>query len=180
MDVLQTKHQLDSSCDYHMARLLLILDVFTGDEEWMRGITKLVKLDFLLRYPTYLERALERRNASTRSLRIEDHERASIESTMVRYRFGPWDARYRSWLNVLVSRGLLEISVSGRTVHMRITPLGGSVAARVRETTEYETLAQRVRVLHTHLDLTATGLTRFIYDTFPALSDMRLGEEITR
>ena len=179
MDVLAAKRQLDDSNDYHIARLLLILDTFTDEMTWLKGITKLVKLDFLLRYPTYLEHALEVRRESIRSLDIQDHERSSIESSMVRYRYGPWDARYRSWVNILVARGLLEISVSGRTVQMRITPKGAEVASQVRDAPEFAIVARRASVLRSHLDLTATGLTRFIYQTFPALSDMRFGEEIT-
>ena len=178
MDVLAVKQYLDESNEYHLARLLLILDAFTGSETRMKGITKLVKLDFLLRYPTYLEHALELRNASTRNLEIEDYERMSIESSMVRYRYGPWDARYRGWLNLLVARRLLEVTVVGRTVEMRITGSGALFAAELRQTDEFEKFDTRVRSLRTHLDLGATSLTKFIYDAFPVLSSMRLGEEI--
>lgn len=178
MDILAAKQFLDESNEYHLARLLLILDVFTGSEAHMKGITKLVKLDFLLRYPPYLEHALELRHASTRSLEIEDYERMSIESSMVRYRYGPWDARYRSWLNLLAARGLLEVSVAGRTVEMRITGLGALFAAELRKTTEFQKFDTRIRSLRAHLDLSATNLTKFIYSAFPVLSSMSLGEEI--
>lgn len=178
MDVLETKKNLDESSEYHLARLILILDAFTSDGAWMKGITKLVKLDFLLRYPTYLERALQVRSASTRSLHVADYERRSIESTMVRYRYGPWDARYRRWINMLVSTGLLDIVVSGRTVEMRITDSGRGVAEALGQTDAFGLYRGRLQSLKTHLNLTATGLTKFIYQTFPALSSMRLGEEI--
>src|SRR5262245_34423509 len=77
-------------------RLLLLIEAFTaGDsQEGIRGLTKLAKLDFLLRYPTFLERALHARNRSTHSVKVKPFERLSVESRMVRYRFGPWDHRY--------------------------------------------------------------------------------------
>ena len=39
-------------------RLLLLIDAFTGATRSLEGRTKLAKLDFLLRYPNYLRRAL--------------------------------------------------------------------------------------------------------------------------
>jgi hypothetical protein len=52
-----------------------------------------------------LERALKAKGRSTREVQVEDHERQSVESEMVRYRFGPWDHRYRLFLNILIAEG---------------------------------------------------------------------------
>ena len=42
--------------NYHQARILLLIDAFAGRTGSMDGLTKLAKLDFLLRYPAFLER----------------------------------------------------------------------------------------------------------------------------
>ena len=66
----------------------------------VKGITKLAKLDFLLRYPTCLERALHFVNTLRTPIRrkSQPRERTSIESKMIRFRYGRGDPRYRRWL----------------------------------------------------------------------------------
>ena len=68
----------------------------------MEGLTKLAKLDFLLRYPVMLERAVVAKGHSTRDVHLKDHERLSVESQMVRD--SPWDHRYRELLNILIGK----------------------------------------------------------------------------
>jgi hypothetical protein len=88
--------------DLHLARLLILIGAFEEtDKPAIEGITKLAKLDFLLRYPTYFERAVQKRGGSLASTPIADYERGTVEAQMVRYRFGPWDHRLRRFLNLL-------------------------------------------------------------------------------
>lgn len=51
---------LEENDNLHLARLLVLLKAFSGRDgtKTIDGLTKLAKLDFFLRYPTYLERAL--------------------------------------------------------------------------------------------------------------------------
>lgn len=35
---------------------------------------------------------------------------------MIRFRYGPWDDRYRRWIGILVAKGLAETSLKGHTV----------------------------------------------------------------
>jgi hypothetical protein len=106
VDVIEIIAKLDGAPELHTARLLLLLNAFAGEDGSgaVMGLTKLAKLDFLLRYPVMLERVLIARGRSVRDMRLEDHERQSVESKMVRYRFGPWDHRYREFLNILVAK----------------------------------------------------------------------------
>src|SRR5579872_7279082 len=92
---------LEDDDNLHFGRLLVLLSTFVGKDERgsVEGLTKLAKLDFLLRYPVNLERALQVRAGKGKEARVEEYERKSIESSMVRYRFGPWDFRYRRFLN---------------------------------------------------------------------------------
>ena len=180
MDIVETVASLDGAPELHAARLLVLLRAFVGEdgEGSVEGLTKLAKLDFLLRYPVMLDRALQAKGRSTRGVDLEDHERYSVESEMVRYRFGPWDHRYREILNILVAKGLATISVEGRTVVISLTPEGFRLASQVEENPAFVAYAKRSQLLKRHFDLTGTNLMRFIYDTFPEVVSLRSNEAI--
>ena len=98
---------------FHMSRLLLLINAFASAsrEGSIEGLTKLAKLDFLLRYPSNLERALTARGAKPEEARVMDYERSNVEARMIRYRYGPWDFRYRRFINLLVAKGLAHVFV---------------------------------------------------------------------
>lgn len=175
MDVVQAIADLEQSTDLHAARLLILLNAFSEGQAGgsIEGLTKLAKLDFLLRYPVMLERALRAKGRSVQSVEVEEHERFSVESAMVRYRFGPWDHRYRELLNILVAKGLATVSVEGRTVVITPTPLGRDRASALIEQPLFRKTAQRAQVLKRHFDITATHLMQFIYATFPEILSLR-------
>jgi len=97
---------------------------------------------------------------------------------MVRFRFGPWDYRYRRFLNVLVGKGLAAVRVDKRTVIIHLTERGREAAAALSQEPEFASLRQRAGLLKRHLDLKATTLMEFIYQTFPEVASLRLGETI--
>ncbi len=181
MDLVRALAELDDGTELHCARLLLLLRAFAGDDGAGRieGLTKLAKLDFLLRYTTNLERALIAKGRSTTGVQVEDHERHSVESEMVRYRFGPWDHRYRNLLNLLVAKGLTEISVEGRTITVGLTRDGLAVSNDLSCVAEFGKYTERATILKRHFDLTGTNLMKFIYDTFPEILDLRANTPIT-
>ncbi len=180
MDIVETVAALDDTYDLHTARLLVLLREFSGDsgEEAIEGLTKLAKLDFLLRYPVMLERALRVRGRSTRDVGLEDHERFSVESEMVRYRFGPWDHRYREILNLLAAKGLASISIEGRTVVIAPTPEGRHLGDELAQDPAFEAYVRRSRILKRHFNIRGTNLMRFIYETFPEVVSLRSNEAI--
>jgi hypothetical protein len=135
-------------------------------------------LDFLLRYPVNLERALEARNGRGDEAKVLDFERLSIESAMVRYRFGPWDFRYRRFVNILISKGLAEVKTKGRMIQLFLTEAGISAAKELASREEFAQIEERTRLLKRHCNLSATNLMKFIYETFPELSSMRAGKPI--
>jgi hypothetical protein len=179
MDFVETVANLDQAPQLHVARLLLLLEAFAEDEGTIEGLTKLAKLDFLLRYPVMLERALEAKGRSIREVQLEDHERHSVESEMVRYRFGPWDHRYREFLNILVAKGLASISIEGRKVVISATKAGRSRARQLASDDLFAQYVRRAKLLKRHFDLTATNLMRFIYETFPELVSLRSNAPIS-
>lgn len=180
MDLVQTIADLDHCPDLHAARLLLLIDAFAAGQQGgpVEGLTKLAKLDFLLRYPIMLERALEAKGCSIREVQLEDHERHSVESEMVRYRFGPWDHRYREFLNILIAKGLASISIEGVKVVITATELGRNQAQQLAENEIFEQYVKRARLLKRHFDMTATNLMKFIYKTFPEILSLQSNTRI--
>jgi len=180
MDLVEALSSLELNDALHEARLLVLLLAFAGADGQgeIEGLTKLAKLDFLLRYPALLERALVARRANPKGAAVEMHERDSVESRMVRYRFGPWDHRYRKFLNQLVARGLTTTRVEGRKITIGLTDEGRRVAAQIAEAQSFAAIVARAKVLKSHLDLTASNLMRFVYETFPELTSLRMNEQI--
>jgi hypothetical protein len=181
MNLVEAVARLEEPVELHLVRLLILLDAFTEGAQHdgqIEGLTKLAKLDFLLRYPVMLERALEAKKQSTRSVALEAHERQSVESKMVRYRFGPWDHRYREFLNLLVAKNLAAVSVEGRKVTIAPTPKGHAIAHQLAEQPLFMPYAVRAKLLKRHFDMTATNLMRFIYDTFPEVVSLRSNAQI--
>jgi hypothetical protein len=171
---------LEGDDSLHLGRLLVLIDAFAGRKggQPIQGLTKLAKLDFLLRYPAYLERALVARNAPEAAVQVRDFERGSIEARMVRFRFGPWDHRYHRLLNTLVGKGLAAVRNEGRTIIIHPTERGRAAAAQLAREREYEALRHRAGLLKRYLDLKATTLVEFIYETLPEVASLRIGETI--
>jgi len=179
VDLIDIMASLEGNEDLHLARILVLLEAFMKEDKTaIEGITKLAKLDFLLRYPSYFEVALTKRGVDPQKLKVSATERNSIEASMVRYRFGPWDHRYRRFLNTLASKGMVSLTVTGRKISIDLTDMGRALAKTLIEKSEFEQLNFRSKMLSRHLDLGATNLMNFIYDTFPELNDMQFNDEI--
>lgn len=172
---------LDSDEQIHLGRILLLLHAFDRGElgvPAIEGITKLAKLDFLLRYPTYFEKAMLARNVSPRRIPVEDYERKTVEAQMVRYRFGPWDHRYRRFLNILAAKGLVRIDTNGRTILLSLTESGRRHAGVLAEDESFQPLLSRAHMLKNSIDIGATDIMNFIYRTFPEIATLAYDEAI--
>jgi|SRR5450830_41518 len=169
------------SDDFHIARLLLLLEAGSGRDgkKSMDGFTKLAKLDFLLRYPNCLERALIAEGKAVDKAKIQDFERTTIESKMIRFRYGPWDHRYRRWISLMAARGLVHVGVIKKTVKIWLTEEGHQVADAVAGTEAYQLTAERAELINVRFGSKSGGaLKDFVYETFPELTNMKWGEEI--
>lgn len=177
LHLLRTLEDIDN---FHLGRLLVLLRAFAGASgaDSVDGLTKLAKLDFLLRYPALLERALHARGAKAADVQVLNHERTSVESRMVRFRYGPWDFRYRRFINLLVGMGLVRVELDGRTIRLSLTTKGVDLSGLISKTPSFADVDRRAQLLKRHCDLSATNLMRFVYETFPEIASLRLGEEI--
>lgn len=180
MNLLDVLADIERNDEMHMARLLILLKAFVGNDgrNTVDGLTKLAKLDFLLRYPVYLDRALKARVAQVPDVRIADHEKKSVESSMIRYHYGPWDPRYRRFLNLLISKGLAYVRLEGNTIRIGLTPEGIEKATILYNNEDFSDISYRSELLSKHFDISATRLKNFIYETFPEIISLELGEEI--
>jgi hypothetical protein len=158
--------------------LVLIKAFSREDAPAIEGITKLAKLDFLLRYPSCLEKALVARGVPTKSIPVDDFERLTIEARMIRYRYGPWDHRYRRFLNVLVARRLITVRTDGRTIQIELTDLGRALTDKLVSSEGFARVFERAILLRKHLDLKARALMEFIYEQFPELTSLEFNEGI--
>lgn len=159
------------------ARLLLLIDTFTTKTQSLEGRTKMAKLDFFLRYPVYLARALEIRSADTQ-MKVEPDEIRNIENRMVRYRFGPWDPSYFGMLGRLIGKGLVQPVPFAQGIAFRSTDLGGTLVKKLKQEEEWTKVAHRATLLKRHLNLSGTSLKNFIYDHFPEVTQATWGEKL--
>ena len=106
----------------------------------------------------YLEHALEVRDAQsdTKTLGIKDYERRSVESSMIRYRYGPWDHRYRAFINYLVAKGLVEVEAQikprNKTIFIGLTSKGIDMATKLECSKDFDDIVVRSRILKRHFD----------------------------
>lgn len=185
--MIRAMAEAENTDDLHLGRLLVLLrsaDARKAKPETkaraVEGITKLAKLDFLLRYPTCLERALGHLGRDPAAAAVQPRERTSIESRMIRFRYGPWDERYRRWLGLLAARGLVRLGVGGSTVLIGLTDAGRELADRFRADPSYGELARRSDLIAvTFGGFPATRLKDFVYEAIPEITDMKWGREIT-
>ncbi len=171
---------LDNNYEIHLARMLILISSVSGKKQKeIKGITKLVKLDFLLRYPTVLERALRKIMDSKDEILIRDYERNSVESKMVRFRYGPWDHRYYQYLAILESKGLVTVKSNEKTVEISVTNKGLEVADNIGSLQEFRDFVSRSEIINSKFGkLSATHLKDMMYELVPELHDMKFGEAI--
>ncbi|MBB1179228.1 hypothetical protein ABE444_09565 [Brevundimonas pondensis] len=182
LGVLKAAARAENTDGLHLMRLLVLLrcaDKRGRTPKPVEGITKLAKLDFLLRYPVYLERALVARGKSPDAVHLSPRERTTVETRMIRFRYGPWDGRYRRWLSLLSARGLVTLSLSGRKIEIGLTDAGRAVADDFAQRPLFADLAERgTLVVKTVGDMSAMKLKDFVYEIVPEITGMKWGQEI--
>lgn len=182
-----SKMSENESLAYHAARLLILIEHCGKPQKspvspGVEGRTLLAKLDFFLRYPNYLEKAariLNKESIYLKAIKGEDDTSQTVESKMVRYRYGPWDFTYYPVLAYLVGKKLINIDTKSNTEIFRITPQGEEIVKALAESDEYDDLLKRANAVY-KLFNTYKGnrLKDFIYDNFPDVVQRKIGETI--
>ncbi|MFY1650989.1 hypothetical protein ACN27J_08835 [Solwaraspora sp. WMMB762] len=169
-------HQLprDNGLDYHAARILLLISAFSHSKRnGIDGLTKLAKLDFLLRYPAMLERLslAEASKGPPAHLRATDNERLAVESRMIRYKYGPWDDRYYPILGILIGTGLIKSSGGKGRLRMSATGDGKRVASQLISLPTWQLTAGRCEFIAANFNTTGSRLKDLIYKNLPDVVD---------
>jgi hypothetical protein len=171
----------DDIPEFHAARLLLLIHICGTGSRARRidGRTKLVKLDFFLRYPRFLERAEQVLFGEGRPHTDFDPGSEEIEAPMIRYRYGPWDPRYRTYLAFLESRGLVR-KVGATLEGVSLTADGSRVAAKLRDQPEYRPIVERASAMVGNMaEWTGSEIKDFIYAIFDReVGQLTMREEI--
>jgi len=159
-------------------RLLLLIHAFSGKTKALEGRTKLAKLDFFLRYPRFLKRALRIRNPQA----LLNHQIAEqgndIENRMIRFRYGPWDPAYFAILGRLIGRGLIiPVPVPGG-IGYKTTDAGTILSGKFSEAEPWKATALCAQLLRRNFDLSGTSLKEFIYEHFPEVAGANWGDRL--
>jgi len=187
LKILQLAAAVENSDEFNEARLLLLLKAAAGKEEIakpLEGIMKLAKMDFLLRYPNMLVRALNvigqsKKSALAAAAAIPEEDRDTIEARMIRFRFGPWDPRYRRWLSILVAKQLAIVYREGRTIKIQLSTKGMALAGQLAETEAFKPLAERAKIVNSTVgNMPSTKITAFVYKIAPEIINMKWGNAI--
>jgi hypothetical protein len=162
---------------YHQIRVLLLVVAVAGSKGHNRkldGLTKLAKLDFLVRYPALASRVLDDLDAEDSRLHIEqDVDAADVEAPMTRYKYGPWDDRYYPVIGALVGRGLLRYATGRQgSVALTPTPAGRKLADNLARTEPWHEINDRCHaVAQASGGLTGSALKDLIYRHLPEVMD---------
>ncbi|MFE2750517.1 hypothetical protein ACFXGA_00785 [Actinosynnema sp. NPDC059335] len=164
---------------YHQARVLLLVTAVsntTGHARKLDGLTKLAKLDFLLRYPALAPEVLDRLNARDPRLHLAPEDIATptdVEAPMTRYKYGPWDDRYYAILGALIGRGLLRYT-SARKGSVAVTPTaaGRRLAEQLTAGNQWAEIAERGEAIaEASTGMTGNALKDLIYQRLADLMD---------
>jgi hypothetical protein len=162
---------------YHQMRVLLLVTAVadaTGHQRKLDGLTKLAKLDFLVRYPALAPRVLDALDPRDRRLHVDTHVGATeVEAPMTRYKYGPWDDRYYPVIGALVGRGLLRYTTGRRgSVALAPTEAGRALAADLRQAAAWAQVADRCRAIaDATAGMTGNALKDLVYQRLPEIMD---------
>lgn len=164
---------------YHQARILILVTSTANTEGHQRkldGLTKLAKLDFLVRYPALAPIVLDDLDFSDTRLHLSEHETnmpTKVEAPMVRHKYGPWDDRYYPIIGALVSRGLLRYA-SGRKGSVALVPTaeGKALVKAMAASNNWSSIVDRcIAVAEAAAGMTGNALKKRIYQRLAHLMD---------
>lgn len=164
---------------YHQARVLLLVRAVAAEPGHARkldGLTKLAKLDFLVRYPALASIVLDDLAVDDRRMHLTRNEISApteVDDPMTRYKYGPWDDRYYPVVGALVSRGLLKYARGRRgSVALTTTAAGKNFAESLLEDPLWLQFNDRCRaVAQASQGLSGNALKERIYDRLAELMD---------
>jgi hypothetical protein len=163
----------DDITELHAARLLLLFH-HCGSGDKIDGLTKMAKLDFFVRYPSFFDRAAKHLGKTATSASEQ------TESFMVRHHYGPWDKRYYQVLAFLEARGLIRVEKLGKTYEFTLTALGQEKSKSLSKSKPFVSLVAQMKEVKRVLGrMNGTKLKNIVYEIFDEeVKQRKLGEII--
>jgi hypothetical protein len=162
---------------YHQMRVLMLVAAVSATEGHSRkldGLTKLAKLDFLVRYIGLASHVLDGLRANDSRLHVQsESELTDVEAPMIRYKYGPWDDRYYPVIGALVGRGLLRY-VKGRRGSVALAPTarGRKLVEGLASSNEWQDVNERcIAIAEATSGMSGAVLKDLIYERLPELMD---------
>jgi hypothetical protein len=141
----------EESVPLHAARLLLVLHLAGRpiSQPRIEGRTKLAKLDFFVRYPQFLEKAARILSADKQVAQLQEviKEGVTVESHMIRYRYGPWDPKYYLVLAYLSGKTLIDVRPKDGVDNYSLTYKGQELASTLATLPEFQILVVQGRIV---------------------------------
>jgi len=163
----------DDVLEFHAARLLLLL-MLCGTKDRLQGLTKMAKLDFFVRYPQFFKEVC-RHLGKDSSLPTD-----IVESSMVRFHYGPWDRRYYHVLAYLKAKALITVEKEGAAFIFQLTGLGRESARALSKKPAFTELVAHMRQVKDILgQKSGSALKKLVYQVFEdEIGEAKLGEVI--
>ncbi|MCZ2340447.1 MAG: hypothetical protein LC104_01465 [Bacteroidales bacterium] len=163
----------DDLLEFHAARLLLLFSI-CGVKGRIDGLTKMAKLDFFVRYPQFFDTACQTLGLSTESAT------KTVESSMIRFHYGPWDDRYYHILAYLEGKHLLNVVKDNQAFTLSLTDEGKTIADQLAKDESFAPLVAQMKQVKKALGGKAgSTLKKLIYQIFEKeVAQRPLGETI--
>lgn len=163
---------LDDNVPAHVTRLILLIN-FAGRpiaSPTIMGRTKLAKLDFFVRYPLFLEKAVNILGSKAFIAEFQETVFSSLstDSHMIRYKYGPWDNRYYNILAYMVGKQLLVIKSKNNSDLYSLTNQGIHLFEQLVRRHEFSDTVKRCQTVGQLFEAkSGTEIKEFIYRHFP-------------
>lgn len=142
---------VDDQEDLHLVRLMILMHILTGKKKTtVLEVSTLSKLDFLLRYPAALERALTHLS-STKVIQLSEAEKDNIETKMLYFRYSPWSSTFRRLLVLLEGRCLIKWKLNGKKVEFSLTDDAASIVLKLSKEKAFVEMIQQSKLIKTHI-----------------------------
>ena len=151
----------DDLLEFHAARLLLLFRL-CGTRDRIDGLTKMAKLDFFIRYPQFFNRVCEYLGEAA------DSRTDAVESSMVRFHYGPWDRRYYHVLAYLEAKNLITVTKGrGNAFTFSLSDLGKETADILKDKDAFGGISEQMaRVKKVLGNKSGSTLKNLVYKVF--------------
>ena len=130
----------DDVLEFHAMRILLLFKI-CGTAGRIDGLTKMAKLDFFVRYPSFFDEVCRHLGVEGKPAAANKH----VESSMIRFHYGPWDQRYYHVLSYLESKRLIAVQQHGKAYCFKLTSSGETVSDNAEKNAVYDELVTHMK-----------------------------------